>query len=222
MIIESQVRALETLAGNLIGAGSIREKVRLADQIFATLAECEKLVEQFIVSDISKGGTQAAQPIQKPAGVAKRVIGNQTYKDMSLADIAYDLLQDRGKLHGLEIERLAKAGGFKSSAKHFQSYLSVALKRKGGFENTGKNNWVLNPDIQPDDRVRGDAVAVVARTSNAVPRKLQLHSWLKQNGPSTREAIMKGSGLPEGSASSIMSMEKSLFQKSDDGLWHAL
>src|ERR1039457_4238062 len=71
------------------------------------------------------------------------------FKDLTLAQIGKRLLEEHGTLHGSEIEKRAKAGGFKSDSEHFQSYLAVAFKRAGGFENLGKNTWMLNPNVLP-------------------------------------------------------------------------
>lgn len=233
VVIESQVKTLEELATNLVTAVTIREKVRLADRIFAALGECEKLVEQFIVNGMTMAGNAShvappavAKHVQPVQPIAKsRQIGSKQFRDVGLADVARELLSGVDSMHGVEIERLAKAGGFESDAKHFQSYLSVALKRKGGFENIGKNRWRLNDKVPPQGRERG-AVAAEAKQQDSkpvgVPRKIQLHNWLRENGPATRDVIVKQAGLPEGSASSIMSVEKALFQKREDGLWHAL
>ena len=236
MIIESQVKALEALATNLVNAPTIREKVRFADRIFAALSECEKLVEQFIVSDIAevRGQRPPESPISQSQSQPNSLSGRggqavvKRFRDIALADIAFKLLTEYGTMHGLKIERLAKVGGFESSSKHFQSYLSVALKRKGGFENTGKNTWKINPSVKPDERQRDksemlfEAATPKVRVNGAPTRKTQLHDWLKRNGPATREQVLAGSGLPSGSASSILSVEKDLFQKRDDGRWHAL
>lgn len=65
------------------------------------------------------------------------------FKDMKLAEVGRLLIMERGSLHGKEIERLAKAGGFKGGTNNFQNYLPVAFKRDGGFENIGGNTWKL-------------------------------------------------------------------------------
>jgi hypothetical protein len=224
VIIETQVKALEALATNLANAKSVREKISSAHNIFATLAECEKLIEKFIVSDIALlSGNANSEERQKVAPPVTRIDADKQnaavtdpnrFAAMALADIGRELLSDGRTMHGLEIERIAKTGGFKSDAVHFQSYLSVAFKRRGGFENVGKNNWRLNSSIQAEER---DRVSVAP-----VPRKIQLHSWLKGRDGATRDEVLKGSGLPEGSASSILSVEKDLFQKREDGKWYAL
>jgi hypothetical protein len=65
------------------------------------------------------------------------------FKDMKLAEIAKVLLTEHNALHGTKIEELAKAGGYTGGTANFQNYLPVALKRDGGFENTGGNTWRL-------------------------------------------------------------------------------
>jgi hypothetical protein len=62
---------------------------------------------------------------------------------LTLAQIGEQVLKEHGVLRGLEIERLAKQGGFKGKVKDFQSYMRVAFKRHGGFENLGRNRWKL-------------------------------------------------------------------------------
>jgi hypothetical protein len=65
------------------------------------------------------------------------------FKDMKLAEIAKILLAEHEELHGKKLEDLAKAGGYTGGTANFQNYLPVALKRDGGFENTGGNTWRL-------------------------------------------------------------------------------
>jgi hypothetical protein len=89
---------------------------------------------------------KAAQPDQTTTR------SNRTrFRDLILAEVAKILLSETptGILHGAEIERLAKAGGFTGGTQNFQNYLPVALKRAGGFENIGRNRWKINPDIAP-------------------------------------------------------------------------
>lgn len=62
--------------------------------------------------------------------------------------------------------------------------------------------------------------SVKTESRNGVPRKTQLHEWLKENGPSSRSDIISRSGLPEGTISGYLSAEKGLFENRD-GLWHA-
>jgi hypothetical protein len=81
----------------------------------------------------------------------KRAAGPKPFRDMDLASVARIILQehDGGPLHGKEIERLAKAGGYDKGGKHWQGYLGIALQRSGGFENIGLNRWRLNNQVAP-------------------------------------------------------------------------
>lgn len=74
------------------------------------------------------------------------------FKNLSIAEIGKELLRDGSSMHGSRIEAIAKEGGFKSKSEHFQSYLAVAFKRAGGFENLGGNTWKLNDSILPLQR----------------------------------------------------------------------
>jgi len=51
-------------------------------------------------------------------------------------------------------------------------------------------------------------------------RKAQIHEWLKANGPATRNEIIEGSGLPEGTVGSLLSRTHDLFENRE-GKWHA-
>src|SRR5579871_6011783 len=43
-------------------------------------------------------------------------------------------------------------------------------------------------------------------------RKMQIHEWLKANGPAVRGDIIKGSGLPSGTVGSLLSQCPELFE----------
>ena len=148
MNLQNQVQALDVLAANLTKATSIREKVKLADRIFETLGECERLVERFITTEL--GTTNGARPSgQTPTTLTKAAdehVQSRRFRDLKLADVGRLLLKERGVLHGKEIERLAKEGGYKSGGEHFQSYLGTAFKREGDFENMGRNRWKLKEE----------------------------------------------------------------------------
>ena len=153
MKLDIQVRSLEALAGDLLKATSVKDKIHIAGRIFETLSECEKMVERFIVTNMANGDAPILKPPQPPTPVARIEVSEKQFKGMGLADIGKVLLNgDNRVLHGGEIERLAKAGGLKSNSENFQSYLAVAFKRAGGFENVGKNNWRLNDAIPPETR----------------------------------------------------------------------
>lgn len=230
MALDLNVRALETLLENLSGATSTKDKVRIANRIYDTMSLFEMTVEECVKGAMDSNGgaknrppTPVVTPPQYP-----NIAAAKKYRNMKLADIGRSLLQERGVLHGKEIERLAKDGGFKSENRsNFQSYLAVAFSRAGGFQNIGKNQWRLNPGVPALDRKSDPSTNVNGNhpngpiSDNGVPRKIQLHNWLKQHGPATRAEVLKGSGLPEGTASSYLSISKDLFQIRD-GKWHAL
>lgn len=48
-----------------------------------------------------------------------------------------------------------------------------------------------------------------------------LKAWFKANGPATRSAIIKGSGIKEGTISFLLSKADS-FRRLDDGRWEAV
>ncbi|MDQ2839958.1 MAG: hypothetical protein M3Y72_02745 [Acidobacteriota bacterium] len=48
-----------------------------------------------------------------------------------------------------------------------------------------------------------------------------LVAWLKSNGPATRGAIVKGSGIKEGTVSFLLS-KSDLFRRLEDGRWAAV
>jgi len=142
--LRDQVQALDVLAANLSKATSVREKVRLADRIFETLGECERLVERFVVSELGgTSGTRSSAQTQSSIRTTDEHVQSKRFRDLPLAEVGRVLLKERGLLHGKEIERLAREGGYKSGGEHFQSYLATAFKREGGFENIGKNRWKL-------------------------------------------------------------------------------
>jgi hypothetical protein len=73
----------------------------------------------------------------------KRTVDPRAFRDLTVAEASKIVLQEYGTLHGKELERLLKQGGLRSKIARFQGYLGVALKRDGGFENTGGNTWRL-------------------------------------------------------------------------------
>src|ERR1017187_765069 len=58
MNLQTQIQALDESTSALSKAASVREKVKLADQIYGILSECEKLVEHFVVTEIGAGNGQ--------------------------------------------------------------------------------------------------------------------------------------------------------------------
>jgi predicted HTH transcriptional regulator len=105
--------------------------------------------------------------------------------------------------------------------------LAVAFSREGGFENVGKNRWRLNATIPPESR-KGRPNGENASLEFVEPKSLrhpgmtratQIHEWLKENGPSTREQIANGSGVPDGTIGTYLATKKDLFEHRD-GKWY--
>jgi hypothetical protein len=105
-----------------------------------------------VASTIPNGNGDARQSpaavVTKTAQVVQQARTTQ-FKKITLAQIGKLLLAEHGTLHGKDIEKLARAGGFKGGAKNFQNYMPVAFKRAGGFENIGGNKWRLNDTVKP-------------------------------------------------------------------------
>ena len=98
-----------------------------------------------VASTTSNGGTPT---IARTAQAVQQARATQ-FKKSTMAQTGKLLLAEHGTLHGKDIEKLAKAGGFKGGTKNFQNYMPVAFKRAGGFENIGGNKWRLNDAVEP-------------------------------------------------------------------------
>jgi hypothetical protein len=104
-----------------------------------------------VESAVKNGNSSSpAHPIEttRTGQVTQQARATQ-FKASTLAQIGKLLLAEHGTLHGKDIEKLAKAGGFKGGTKNFQNYMPVAFKRAGGFENVGGNRWKLNDAVEP-------------------------------------------------------------------------
>ena len=58
------------------------------------------------------------------------------------------------------------------------------------------------------------------QTKNGPARKIQIHEWLKNHGPSGRKEIITGTGFPNGTVGSLLSQCHDLFENRD-GKWLA-
>lgn len=118
-------------------------------EYFAWAAKAEQVKQQAIKTLLEQQEAIAAD--LRRLGVIQDGIRNgsmtamvrEDFSQMKLADVARKLLAEYGALHGKTIENMAVAGGYKGSARSFQMYLPMALKRDGGFVNVGGNNWKL-------------------------------------------------------------------------------
>ena len=116
-------------------------------QLLAQLEQIDRDLQTlgYAPSTTPNGGGKhsAVAALSAKAARAVHQVHTTRFRNLTLAQIGRRLLEEHGALHGKEIERLAKAGGFKGGTKNFQNYMPVAFKRDGGFENTGGNNWRL-------------------------------------------------------------------------------
>jgi len=94
------------------------------------------------------GKHSAVAAVAERAASAVHQARTTKFRSLTLAQIGRLILEEYGSLHGKEIERLAKAGGFKGGTKNFQNYMPVAFKRDGGFENIGGNTWKLKGTVE--------------------------------------------------------------------------
>ena len=85
----------------------------------------------------------------RPQVIAVELPAHRKFKDLTMAEVGRILLAEHGTLHGKDIERLARAGGFTGGMNNFQNYMPIAFKRAGGFENIGGNRWKLNEEVKP-------------------------------------------------------------------------
>src|SRR5208283_637531 len=145
--IKAQIQRLDALADELLAAPHFRARVHMAEHVYDVIAEIAQSLEE-IVKNTKDDAAEVYMVPEISTDHIDEPKGTETpfrFSKFTLVQVARVLLKERGVLHGKEIERLAKEGGYKSAAEHFQSMLSVALKRDGGFENVGGNQWRLKP-----------------------------------------------------------------------------
>jgi len=125
-----------------------KQAQQLRDAAIKRLLELREQIERDLEtlglkpSEPSRNGVKNPESQGEPHRSRSRRAPTE-FKGMSLAEVGKILLKDRPGMHGSEIEELAKKGGYKSKSEHFQSYLAVAFKRDGNFENIGGNRWKL-------------------------------------------------------------------------------
>jgi hypothetical protein len=127
-------------------AEAIAAKEKAESLRSAAIQQLLKQQEQVLANLRALGYTPTNGNGAKHANASPGVVrqaSTKRFKDMKLAEIAKALLTEHDALHGTKIEELAKAGGYTGGTANFQNYLPVALKRDGGFENTGGNTWRL-------------------------------------------------------------------------------
>lgn len=140
MAIEKAVSKLGVLAKELTGANSVRERVRISHEMFDTLGEVEREIESFVMQEIAHVNGNGSGPKALPAA---EVYSSTRFAKSSIAEGTRILLQENHQLHGHEIEKRLRLGGYPTKATKFQPILRNTLNRVGGFENIGGNIWRL-------------------------------------------------------------------------------
>lgn len=140
MRVHPLVESLDKSILRLYRAKSFSDVLIAAGQAAEGLRAVEKRIESLVAEKL--GPRLKGDPV-KPAG---RFAGNVT-----IADAAHTVVSEHGSCHGAEIEKLLKADGFQSKARHFQANLSTALSRDGRFEKVGPNMWTLKRDKPKPD-----------------------------------------------------------------------
>lgn len=141
MAIEKAVSKLGVLTKELTSASSIRERVRISKEMFDTLGEVEREIESFVRQEIAHVSGNGSGPKAIPA---TEIHSPTRFAKSSIADGTRILLQENGQLHGREIEKRLKGGGYPTKSTKFQPILRNTLIRVGGFENVGGNIWRLS------------------------------------------------------------------------------
>jgi len=168
MSLKSLIQQLDAFAESFNSAPHFRARVHFAEHIYDALDDISKELEATIAAphhERRKRETESRahrnlqlvlpedhrdEPSSPPSPAR--------FREKTLVQAARVLLGDHGQLHGKAIEDLLKAGGYETTAEHFQSSMAVAFKRDGGFENVGGNLWRLrapSPDRKISDAVPG-------------------------------------------------------------------
>jgi hypothetical protein len=133
---------LHELAKGLSQAQTSRERVRIANVIYETVHGIEEWMDWFVAANFAKGNRKALV-IGDQSSRADSTPPEARFKNMSIAAASKLLLTEHGMLHGSEIERMLRAGGYETKARRFQNVMRIALEKDGGFVNIGGNLWKL-------------------------------------------------------------------------------
>jgi hypothetical protein len=123
-------------------------------QLLAQREQIDRNLETLGYRASLNGSNAKRTVVSRAEAAAPREFRSSQFRKLTLAQIGRVLLEDGGTLHGKDIERLARAGGFKGGTENFQNYMPVAFKRDGGFENIGGNNWRLKDAAQGKTNAR--------------------------------------------------------------------
>jgi hypothetical protein len=146
----------EYYARQLLDADIFMKRVHFADHLQTTWFAMRQEIEHILKT--GKPELVQEKPVTKRVGPQRRTKPpalnaphedhpkdepKLRFRDKTVADGAAILLAEQGKLHGREIERLLKEGGYRSKSQFFQNVLDSTFKRDGRFRNVGGNTWEL-------------------------------------------------------------------------------
>jgi hypothetical protein len=154
---------IDFYAHEMLDAKSFMSRVHFADHIYRSWVAMQKELEQFLKSgkpemidevsvdaipiNRSKGvrgrKAESPQPALRHGSDSERDEHRQRFSDKTMSEAAAVLLAEKKQLHGREIERLLKEGGYRSKSQFFQNVLEATFKRDGRFRNVGGNIWEL-------------------------------------------------------------------------------
>jgi hypothetical protein len=157
--IKALIQKLDALADELLMAPHFRARVHMAEHVYDALGDITQSIEEIVKTTADKVIEVSDDPEIPAAHLDEPKIAKPLrFRKLTLVRAARLLLKEHGQLHGKEIERLVKEGGYRSVADHFQSTLAVTFKRDGGFENVGGNMWRLklpSPEQKSSEAVPG-------------------------------------------------------------------
>jgi hypothetical protein len=149
---------MEYFARQVVESKEYMRQVHFADHLQTTWWEIKEEIEQILktgeVSTIEEKPAiaEVTEPDRPGAILSEandRLRGDDhpetkarpdfRFRDLTLVEGAVILLTEEGRLHGREIERRLKKGGYQSDAKFFQNMLDSSFKRDGRFKNVGGN-----------------------------------------------------------------------------------
>jgi hypothetical protein len=180
-ILPGFIARLAEHAENLAKTEDFRLRVHYADDIFSLLDTIECEVERVIlagppqhnysVTEITVDGlgagtvsaslnlcpapagpTTGEPPEAQPQRHRDLKPRRLPFRSLTLAQAAKVVLREHGQLHGKEIERRLREGGYKTKARYFQAGMLGAFERDGGFINIGGNTWKLKPEAANGNR----------------------------------------------------------------------
>jgi hypothetical protein len=113
--------------------------------------------------------TETTQPALRHRPEIERDDHRQRFSDKTMSEAAAILLAERKQLHGREIERLLKEGGYRSRSQFFQNVLEATFKRDGRFRNIGGNIWELQEPqfFTPNGKILNEEEVAAARSGSA-------------------------------------------------------